>query len=179
MTIRTTKLKCSLPLLQHNQCSKIFFYGWMELYKFTIDLWGTINNCLNIKIYLMVIKKQTTNANGSLINSLRPSDAYMHQLNYQHWSRKWLVAWSAPSHYRNQWWNIINWNLKNKLQWNFKQNSYIFIQDNAFENVVWKMVAILSQPQCVLNSITTLSKWNSTKMKNAMIFPEAFISLTV
>ena len=24
-----------------------------------------------------------------------------------------------------------------------------FIQENAFENVVWKMSAILSQPQCV------------------------------
>ena len=35
------------------------------------------------------------------------------------------------------------------LQWNLKQNSYIFIQENAFENVVWKMAAILSRPQCV------------------------------
>ena len=26
---------------------------------------------------------------------------------------------------------------------------YIFIQENAFENVVWKMAAILSRPQCV------------------------------
>ena len=29
------------------------------------------------------------------------------------------------------------------------QNSYIFIQENAFQNVVWKMAAILSQPQSV------------------------------
>ena len=29
------------------------------------------------------------------------------------------------------------------------QISYIFIQENAFENVVWEMVAILFQPQCV------------------------------
>ena len=33
----------------------------------------------------------------------------------------------------------------NKLQWNHNRNWYIFIQ----ENVVWKMVAILSRPQCV------------------------------
>ena len=26
------------------------------------------------------------------------------------------------------------------LQWNVNQKSYIFIQENAFENVVWKMV---------------------------------------
>ena len=30
----------------------------------------------------------------------------------------------------------------NKLQWNLKQNSYIFIQENAIENVVYKMAAI-------------------------------------
>ena len=29
------------------------------------------------------------------------------------------LTWSAPNHYLNQCWNIINWNLRNKLQWNF------------------------------------------------------------
>ena len=62
-----------------------------------------------------------------------------------HWFRKWLGAWSVPSHYLNQCWNIVNWNLRSKLQWNLKQNSYIFIQENAFENVVWKMSANLSR----------------------------------
>ena len=55
-----------------------------------------------------------------------------------------------PSHYLNQCWDIVNWTLRNELQWNFNQNSYIFIQENAFENVVWKTVAILSRPQCVI-----------------------------
>ena len=39
--------------------------------------------------------------------------------------------------------------LRNKLQWNINRNSYIFIQENAFENVVWKMAAIFSRPQWV------------------------------
>ena len=59
---------------------------------------------------------------------------------YANWvnigSDKGLVAWSAPSHYLNQCWNIVNWTLKNKLQWNFNRNSCLFIQENAFENVV-------------------------------------------
>ena len=55
----------------------------------------------------------------------------------------------APSHYPNQCWNSVNWALRNKLQWNVNRNSYIFIQENPFENVVWKMAAILSWPQCV------------------------------
>ena len=38
---------------------------------------------------------------------------------------------------------------RNELQWNFYQNSFIFIQENPFENVVWKMAAILSRLQCV------------------------------
>ena len=56
---------------------------------------------------------------------------------------------SVPSHYLNKCWNIVNSTLRNKLQWNINRNWCIFIQENAFENVVWKMAAILSQPQCV------------------------------
>ena len=36
---------------------------------------------------------------------------------------------------------------KEKLQWNLNRNSHIFIQENAFENVVWKLAATLSLPQ--------------------------------
>ena len=66
-----------------------------------------------------------------------------------HWFRWWLVAWLVPSHYMNQCLNVVNWTLRNKLQLNLNWNSFIFIQENAFENVVWKMAAILSWPQCV------------------------------
>ena len=57
----------------------------------------------------------------------------------------------APSHCLNYCWNIVNWTLKNEFQWNCNQNSNIFIQENAFEHVVWKMEKwkILSRLQCV------------------------------
>ena len=55
-----------------------------------------------------------------------------------HWFRYWLVAWSAPSHYLNQCWIIVNWTLSNIFQWNLNQNTTIFIEENAFENVIWK-----------------------------------------
>ena len=45
--------------------------------------------------------------------------------------------------------NIVNWTLRNKLQWNVTRNSYIFIKENPFENVVCEMASILSRPQCV------------------------------
>ena len=35
------------------------------------------------------------------------------------------------------------------------QNAYILFQENAFENVIWKMAAILSRPQCVKRIITS------------------------
>ena len=44
---------------------------------------------------------------------------------------------------------LIGTLLRNKFQWNFNRNSYIFIQENEFENVICEMAAILSRPQCV------------------------------
>ena len=67
----------------------------------------------------------------------------------QHWFRQWLVTWSAPSHYLNQCWNIVNWTLRNKLQWNSNQNTKIFIDENPFENVVWEMTSFLSRVRWV------------------------------
>ena len=63
--------------------------------------------------------------------------------------------WSAPGNYLNQCWNIVNWTLRIKLQWNLHRNSHIHFQENACENVVWKMMAILSQAQCVNGWIYT------------------------
>ena len=55
----------------------------------------------------------------------------------------------VPSYHLDQCWNIVNWNLRNKFQSNLKWNSYIFIQENAFPNVVCEMAAILCRPQWV------------------------------
>ena len=68
----------------------------------------------------------------------------------------WLVAWSAPSHYLNQYWNSVDWTPRNKLQWNVNRNFYICNQENPFENVVWKMPVILSRPQYVKYAIRCL-----------------------
>ena len=44
---------------------------------------------------------------------------------------------------------IVNWTVRNKLQWNLNRNLFIFIQEIAFKNVVREMTAFLSRPQCV------------------------------
>ena len=38
--------------------------------------------------------------------------------------------------------STVNWNLRNKLQWNFSQNSNIFIEENVFESVVYEITVI-------------------------------------
>ena len=66
-------------------------------------------------------------------------------------SWQWLVTSSAPSHYLNQCWIIVNCSLVNKFEWN--QNTTIFIEENAFENGIWQMRATFSQHQCVKNQV--------------------------
>ena len=63
----------------------------------------------------------------------------------QRWFRLWLVVYSAPSHYLNQFWSIVNWTIGNKFQWNFNQNTKFFIHENASENIVCETVAMLSR----------------------------------
>ena len=41
------------------------------------------------------------------------------------------------------------WDAKNTFQWNFIWNSEVFIKENAFQNAVCQMAAILSLPQCI------------------------------
>ena len=53
----------------------------------------------------------------------------------------------------NQCWTIVNLTIGNN------RNLYIVIQENAFDNVVWKMAAILSRPQC-----DKQSEWNTVNV---------------
>ena len=60
--------------------------------------------------------------------------------------------WSSPSHYLNKCWNTVNLNLRKKLQWNLKRNSYIFIQEMHL-----KMLSAKWWQFCLsLNVLTTL-----------------------
>ena len=83
------------------------------------------------------------------LNSLRLSAAYMRRQPRTSLVQIMTGPCSAPSHYLNQCWIIVHWNLGNKLRWNFNRNLNISIQENAFENVVCDITAILAQPQCV------------------------------
>ena len=67
----------------------------------------------------------------------------------QHWLRKWLIAYSAPSHYLNQCWVIVTWTHRNKLQRIHDHGTKNSIHENASENIVCEMAAILSRRRWV------------------------------
>ena len=107
------------------------------------------------------------------VNSLRPSDAFcvvnltiIASDNGLSPGRRQAIIGT-----NDQWKDIVNWALRNKIQWNLNQSSYIFIQDNAFENVVCSMAAILSLPQYVnqsLNALTSMYALGWNRMLNTM-----------
>ena len=71
-------------------------------------------------------------------------------------------AYSAPNHYLNQCWVIVNYTLRNKLLWNFNLNTKFFIYENAPEIIACKMVAILSRP----HFYQTRSAWSVDQGSN-------------
>ena len=86
------------------------------------------------------------------LNSLRPSDAYMR--------RKFKTTNGSDSGLSTARHDAIIWNNAGIVliaplgtNFNIRRNLCIFIQENAVENVVWKMTAILSRPQFL--------KWHS------------------
>ena len=82
----------------------------------------------------------------------------------QHWFRLWLVGCPAPSHYLNKWWNIVNWTLRNKLQWSLIEIHSLF-QEKALYYVVCEMAAIRRGGGCWikhLQSGISKSKWQRT-----------------
>ena len=62
-----------------------------------------------------------------------------------------LILTTAPSHYLNQCWNIVNWIPRSKFQWKLPWNSYIFIQEKSYWKFRLQKGGISSRPHC-LNS---------------------------
>ena len=63
------------------------------------------------------------------------------------------------SHYLNQFWNITKeTNLSEKLSFKIKRDSYIYLQENAFENI-----AVLSQSQSVKRMLL-LRSWPHSRI---------------
>ena len=72
------------------------------------------------------------------------------------------ILCSAPSHYLNQCWLIVNWTLRNNIQWNFNRNTKLFIHEKLFEDIVYEMAAIISRGRWVkVHEHPFLSPWTT------------------
>ena len=60
------------------------------------------------------------------------------------WSASWINSWTNDREADDLRRQRAHYDVLVMLD----KNSYIFIQENVFQNVIWKMLAILSQPQC-------------------------------
>ena len=78
-----------------------------------------------------------------------------------------VSEYSEPSHYLNKCWVIVNWTTKNTLQWNFNQNTNLFIHDSASENIVCETAVILSRGRWV-NDVFLIG-WNT---RNGITSPQ-------
>ena len=81
-------------------------------------------------------------------------------------------------------WILLIWTLGTNFSEIISNISCIFIQENAFENVIWKKAAILSGPQCVKTELglpqdnemkvwNTVLSWTGAHLNSRPYFPIA------
>ena len=113
-------------------------------------------------IYIKWYSHITTTGLSSLlvISYLTGTNASVNLIVLSHWGRVMHICVSkltiigsdnglSPDRRQAITWNSAGILFVGHLWTNFDRNLYIFVQENAFESVVWKMAAILCRPQCV------------------------------
>ena len=144
-----------LVMAWHLLATSHYLYQYWRIFNSTLrnNLQGNLNCCANI----FVQENAFENVAWKMVSILNQPQCHLPLVPHINASVNWISVgsdngsspFSVPSHYLNQCWLIFNSALRNTLQWNLNWNANIFIQENAFENGVWKMASILSRPQCV------------------------------
>ena len=126
-------------------------------------------------------------------NSPAPSPACMRQETVSALVQAMTWCRQAPSHCLIQYWFSVNWALRNKLQWYSYRHSIIFIDENAFENIVCDFPTKLSRgrwgkihiPQCLINIVNynsamplTLHLFFNENITSTKYSPESYIVIT-
>ena len=70
----------------------------------------------------------------------------------QHYLRYWLVACSAPSHYLNQCWHIVNRTPRSKIQWYFEQNTMFSSEKMLLIMLSVRCWSFCSSPNVLINA---------------------------
>ena len=100
----------------------------------------------------------TRSFSNSAVNSLRLSGTYMPQYNILTLVNIMACCLFGTKPLSEPMLSFCQLDPRNILQWNFIQNSKVFIQGDALEHVDCEMVAILSRPQCV-KRWSVMSMW--------------------
>ena len=128
---------------------KVLFYSW---YRKTNFLWYVPRKRNLYCFYIFSLQKwwQANHWYGDGVDF----DAWLHTEVLTRWGR-----------YLNKCWHFTNWTIGNNFQWNFIQNTIIFMLENVFENGVCKMAIVLSRLEFVKTvSCKILSTIHSTNM---------------
>ena len=113
-----------------------------------LALWGRIHEWLVDSLHKEPVIQSLDVCFAVIINTL-----LIHQWIESALVQIMVVACMAPSHYLNQHWVIFYWTLRNKLQWNCNQSLKLFIRENASENIICELVAILSRGRWVKETV--------------------------
>ena len=114
-----------------------------------------IYNHIHVPIHVSLLFLCNRVSHVYITNSMRPSDVYVHRQSNDHWFRWWFVACSASSHCLNQCWNIVNWTLRNNLQWNISQTF-------SFKKMHLNKSSGKRRPCCL--NLNLLMHWGLSKM---------------
>ena len=124
-----------------------------KLWKLSLD---SETPFITMSLTSMVLNKSTSRMTKMEVQSSRVGMWVLERTSSLiHWGRvthmcvsKLTIIGSDNGNYLNQCRYIVNWTLGKKIQWNRTWHVYVFIHENAFETVVRKMAAILSQSPC-------------------------------
>ena len=138
--------------LVHPQISWRFDYAWRNMHAnvYVKRAFTCISlSCQTVHLHFCWSVPGSLSLTWIIFNSSPSSSTYMRQ-----WIRPALVQIIACRQFGAKTlckpiWVIVNWTLRNKLQWNFSINWKIFIRKNASDNIVCEMVAILSRGRWV------------------------------
>ena len=108
----------------------IYSHWFLEISTFVIRYQGkqglhNPNTSLSPKdMWLSCLKRNWSQHKILGLNWLLPSDAHSIRDIVQHWDRYWLLTCSLTSHYLDQCWLIVNWNLTIKHNWNLNHRTH-------------------------------------------------------
>ena len=132
----------------------MYLLSWFTIVVCTYFQWPT--DCL-IVFSLAKVYCPTGCQTRHMLANMHCREPYQLLFGLTHWGRVMHMCvsttnqhCSAPSHYLNQSWHVVNWLSGNIFQWNITWKSKTFIQGTTLENIYCQSGGHCGRSQCVL-----------------------------